>query len=62
MLKYLLKYQYLSCNRDIKLVAPFKDDHKKQQDDKIGNKKRTWKIYSIKKNRDALENTAIFSQ
>lgn len=62
MLKYLLKYQYLSCNRDIKLVAPFKDDHKKQQDDKIGNKKRTWKIYSIKKNRHALENTAIFSQ
>ena len=49
MLKYLLKYQYLSCNRDIKLGAPFKDDQKKQQDDKIGNKKRTWKICSIKK-------------
>lgn len=48
-LKYLLQYQYLSCNRDIKLVTPFKDDHKKQQDDEIGNKKRIWKIYSIKK-------------
>lgn len=46
-LKYLLQYQYLSCNGDIKLVTPFKDDHKKQQDDKIGNKKRIWKIYSI---------------